>query len=337
MHRGKLLTVILLAGCIFSLKKMEAQSTQIRGFVDVYARLQDSKVSFGLGEQDLFITSELNDRFSFLGESVFKFSLGSPTTFDVSIERVILKYNFSGNHNLLIGKHHTPINYWNDTYHHGRVFFPTIDRPLLFGANIIPLHTTGISVQGHDLGNVKFGYDFMVGNGIGSSDVLDNDKHKSITAAVHIKPVDDLRLGASYYRDVISKGAVTHDGHLVNWKINQQLATGSIAYFGKKFELLTEGTLAINKSDTTYTQHSIGSYAYAGVKIGEKWVPYVRVDYLHYPAGEIFFHKDNTTAVLAGLRYHINYLAVVKLEVEHDDSNMLGKTNKLTAQIAIGF
>src|SRR5689334_9854225 len=136
MHRGKLLTIIIIIGCIFSMKKMEAQSTQIRGFVDVYSRLQDNKVSFGLGEQDLFITSELNDRFSFLGESVFKFSIGSPTTFDVSIERVVLKYNFSGNHNLLIGKHHTPINYWNDTYHHGRVFFPTIDRPLLFGANI---------------------------------------------------------------------------------------------------------------------------------------------------------------------------------------------------------
>ena len=113
----------------------------------------------------------------------------------MSIERVVIKYNFAGNHNLLIGKHHTPLNYWNDSYHHGRVFFPTIYRPLLFDAEIIPLHTTGISLQGHDLGNLKFGYDFMLGNGLGSTEVLDNDKNKSVSAAIHIKPADRLRIG----------------------------------------------------------------------------------------------------------------------------------------------
>src|SRR4029079_917110 len=126
-----------------------------------------------------------NDRLSFLGESVFKYTPSSPTEFSVSIERVVIKYNFYGNNNLLIGKHHTPLNYWNDTYHHGRLFFPTINRPLLFAAEIIPLHTTGISLQGQNLGSLKFGYDLMVGNGLGSSNVTDNDKHKSVTAAVH--------------------------------------------------------------------------------------------------------------------------------------------------------
>jgi hypothetical protein len=136
----------------------------------------------------------LHDRISFLGETVFKFTPGTPTDFSVSVERVVIKYNYYGNHNLLIGKHHTPINYWNDTYHHGRVFFPTIERPLLFAANFIPLHTTGMSAQGQNLGKLRFGYDLMVGNGLGSSDVADNDTYKSITAALHIKPVENLRL-----------------------------------------------------------------------------------------------------------------------------------------------
>ena len=102
------------------------QNTHIGGFIDALTTVQNGKVSFGFGEQDLFITSQLNDRFSFLGESVFKFTPSSPTEYSVSIERVVIKYNFAGNNNLLIGKHHTPINYWNDTYHHGRLFFPTI-------------------------------------------------------------------------------------------------------------------------------------------------------------------------------------------------------------------
>src|SRR5919112_4840702 len=188
-----------------------SQKTVIRGFVDALSSYRSGKLSFGLGEQDLFITSQLNDRISFLGESVFKFDPFSETEFSVSIERVVLKYNIKGNHNILVGKHHTPLNYWNDTYHHGRLFFPTINRPLLFSADIIPLHTTGISLQGQNLGSLKFGYDLMVGNGLSSSNVLDNDKHKSLTAAVHFKPATNLRIGASFYHDIISKGAAVHD------------------------------------------------------------------------------------------------------------------------------
>jgi hypothetical protein len=163
------------------------------------ASLQKEKVSFALGEQDLFITSELSDRFSFLGESVFRFTNTTPTKFSVSIERIVINITLREIIIFFWVNIIPPINYWNDTYHHGRVLFPTIFRPLLFDANIIPLHTTGISLQGHNLGDMKFGYDLMVGNGIGSTDVLDNDKRKSITAAVHIKPVEGLRFGFSWY------------------------------------------------------------------------------------------------------------------------------------------
>src|SRR6476659_7953831 len=211
---------------IFFTSTLFAQNTQIKGFVDALSSLEKGKVSFGFGEQDLFITSELSDRLSFLGESVFKYTPSSPTEFSVSIERVVIKYNFQGNNNIIVGKIHTPLNYWNDTYHHGRVFFPTIERPLLFAANIIPLHTTGITFQGHDLGKMKFGYDVVIGNGLGSEDVLDNDKRKSFTVAFHVKPVDNLKLGISYYNDAIARGSTVHD-RVMTWKVNQSLLSAS--------------------------------------------------------------------------------------------------------------
>jgi hypothetical protein len=335
-QKNRFLSSLLLL-TLLSSQTTWAQKTTIRGFVDALSTVENKKLSFGLGEQDLFITSELTDRISFLGESVFKFSSSSPTSFDVSIERIVIKYNLTGNHNLLIGKHHTPLNYWNDTYHHGRVFFPTIERPLLFGAEIIPLHTTGLSLQGQNLGSVKFGYDLMVGNGVGSGEIVDNDKSKSLTAAVHIKPADGLRFGLSYYNDVIAAGAKQHNGHVTNWKVNQNLYTASTAYFGKKFEFLAEGTLASNRTDTTGTKVTLASYAYAGVKIKDKLVPYIRVDNLHYEKGEIFYHTDNTTSFVGGVRYEINYLAVVKLEYQRTDSQLSGTFDKLTAQFAIGF
>ena len=48
--------------------------TQIKGFAEALATYQKDKLSFGLGEEDLFITSELSDKVSFLGESVFKYT-----------------------------------------------------------------------------------------------------------------------------------------------------------------------------------------------------------------------------------------------------------------------
>jgi hypothetical protein len=313
-----------------------SQSIQIKGFVDVTTTFDQKKVSFGFDEEDLFITAVVNDRISFLGESVFKYEPASPTEYGVSIERIIINYNIKGNHNLIMGKVHTPINYWNDTYHHGRVFFPTIERPILFAANIIPLHTVGIGVQGHDLGNLKFGYDLFVGNGLGSSEIVDNDKNKSVTLAVHIKPADKLRIGFSWYNDVISKGASVL-GKTINWQVNQHLFSLSVSRFGKKFEVLAEGTTGFNHTDTTGLKTTFATYIYAGYKIIGKWVPYVRLDNIHYQQGEIYYNKNNMTSIVAGLRYEISYLAVVKLEYQFQHSEILNNTNNVSAQFAIGF
>lgn len=324
--------------CNFFIHTAKAQQTQIRGFVDVDAAFADNKTSFSFGEQDLFITSDVSDRISFLGETVFKYSASSPTLFDVSMERVVIKINFTGNHNLLIGKHHTPVNYWNDTYHHGRVFFPTIYRPLLFSENIIPLHTTGISFSGHDLGKLKFGYDFMLGNGIGSGDVTDNDKFKSFTASVHFKPMKNLRIGGSFYNDIISKGSrKPHSNELLAQEIKQQLITGSVSFFNRKFEFLCEGTYAMNKSDSTGSASDLALYSYAGYRMFNRLVPYVRFDYLNYEANEIYYYNDNTKAFVGGIRYEINYLAVIKIEYQYTKYEKMAHSNTVSAQFAIGF
>ena len=323
-----------------------AQRTQIRGFVDALAYYQNGKVNFGLGEQDLFITSVITERLSFLGETVFKFSPESPTDFNISVERIILKYNYAGNHSVLLGKHHTPINSWNDTYHHGRVFFPTIERPLLFALGIIPLHTTGVSLQGQNLGALRFGYDAMVGNGIGSGDVVDNNPFKSVTLAVHIKPTDGMRLGASFYHDAISKGSTMHNHSggtipMALTRINQDIMTGSVSYidsiFSKKFELLVESSMVTNRSDSLGRQRAVATYAYAGLRITDKIIPYVRVDDIRFMNQEVYFMPENTQSFVGGLRYELSYLAVLKLEYQHAKSPLYTITDKVTFQIAVGF
>ncbi len=318
------------------LSELVAQDTQIMGFVAGETFYEDEQLNFGIGEQDLFITSQLNDNFSFLGETVFKFSPDSPTDFNVSVERIIVTYNYKGNHNVLYGKHHTPINYWNDSYHHGRVFFPTIARPLLFSAEIIPIHTTGIAFQGLNLGDLRFGYNLMIGNGLGSTDVADNDSNKSITASVSIKPWNAWHFGASVYRDVIVAGAEVH-GRIIPQKTNQLLYTGTVAHFGQKFELLAESTLASNEAAGSDMTYSTASYLYAGLRLNEKAVPYIRFDHLEYEAGEQFFDNQDTDSIIAGFRYEVSFLIVLKMEYQYIDREFSGSSNIINAQVAIGF
>jgi len=135
----------------------------------------------------------------------------------------------------------------------------------------------------------------------------------------------------------MSAGSKTHEGKLINWDVQQNLFSPSIAYFGNKVEVLAESTIAINHTDTTGTKQSFTGYLYAGYKIKERLVPYIRLDRLHFQEGEILFDKNNTTSIVGGIRYNINYLTVVKLEYQYEQTELEGDTNKLTFQIAIGF
>lgn len=315
-----------------------AQETRILGFVAGEMYYEDDQLNFGIGEQDLFITSQLNDNFSFLGETVFKYSPNSPTDFNVSVERIIVAYNYKGNHSVLFGKHHTPVNYWNDAYHHGRVFFPTISRPLLFNAGIIPIHTTGIAFQGLNLGSARFGYNLMIGNGIGASDVAENNDTKSITASLTAKPFGSWHFGASFYRDKIEAGTMVHGtGNTLTETTTQQLYTATAAHFGRKFELLAESTFAFNDTESTGNVNSNASYVYGGIRLNEKLIPYFRYDRLMYDEDDQYFNNFDTSSIIGGVRYEISYLIVLKMEYQYIDRDVTGSNSILNSQIAIGF
>ncbi|MFI5204013.1 MAG: hypothetical protein ACHQF2_05905 [Flavobacteriales bacterium] len=315
--------------------------TQIRGFIDINTGydFDNEKLQFSLGEQDLFITSDLTDKISFLGESVFKFSSTSSTKFAISLERAIFKFNYWGNHSFFAGKVHTALNYWNDTYHHGRLFFPTVGRPELFNQNIIPLHTTGIGFSGENLSAIKFGYTLMVGNGIGSTDISDDNFAKAVIAACHIKPIDGLRIGLSAYFDKIVGNVHDHGGGVVHVhdEITQTIYSGSIAYFKNNIEILTEGSMCTNSTDSLKNKVTNAAYFYAGYRIKNIIVPYFRFDYLDFDTGEMFFAPNKTNAYAVGIRYEMSYLTSFKLEYQYKKVGNPDFTNNIFLQVAIGF
>jgi len=230
------------------------------------------------------------------------------------------------------------------------VLFPTIFRPEMFAKGVVPLHTTGVRFQGQNLGKLRFGYDALIGNGEASTDAIDFNKMKSVMLGVNMTPIDHFRVGLTYYHDNIpAMTTLHHSTNMAKKEVDQSLYSASVSYFGNKFELLAESTVGINAYQDTLADASVSTvspmstagYLYAGYRIKQKFVPYVRADVLRFSHDEMLFPTNSQLGGLVGLRYEINYLAVVKLEyaymeTSHEDVQ-LSHTNTVNFQFAIGF
>ena len=327
--------IIYLLVCIFFSTTLTAQKprTQFNGFghIDFSADLSNEhkkQASFLVGEHDFFVSSTITDKISFLGEYVIRFNGNSATSFLPSIERSFLKFNYKNNHNIIVGKIHTPVNYWNDVYHHGRVFFPVIERPVAF-SHIVPLHTTGIQFQGQNLGDKNFGYDIVLGNGISTRDGAGGSWAPALSTAFHFKPVSGMRIGASYYySNVYNNVSGTHVGHtsaaqsdytgpLYKGDVAFHLLSGSFAYFGDKLEVLNELNWNLTKTDTLGLAKNLSNYLYLGYKLNEKTVPYIHIDYMKIAANDLYTYPYKVAQLAAGLRYEFTPYVNMKLECDY--------------------
>lgn len=307
----------------------QLKQTQFNGFGhSEYSIIhKDSTDSyFSLGEHDFFVTSNISKRVSFLGEYILRFNSKSAGGFMASIERSFIKFNYANNRSIIAGKIHTPLNYWNDVYHHGRVFFPVIDRPLAF-TYIIPLHTLGFQLQGQNIGKLGFGYDAVVGNGIASSDVFQSGLNPSLTLAMHLKPRSGMRLGLSYYYNYLKQNfSGAHVGHatapiidnnIYNGPVDFQLFCGSFAWFGKRFELLNELSFNQSRTDSLGLSNNYSGFIYAGLRLNDKNIPFLLFDYLRIGNNDLHVFPAELMKLGLGYRYEFNYLLNLKVQLEH--------------------
>jgi hypothetical protein len=304
---------------------------------------------FSLGEQDFFVTSNLSDQISFLGETVVRYDNATASKFAPSIERAQFKYDYYKNHSLIVGKMHTPVNYWNDVYHHGRLFYPTIDRPTSF-SYMIPLHSLGARAQGQNLGKLNFGYDVSATNSIASTDVFDSSLNKSITAALHIKPIEGMRIGGSYYNDYMSSNTPgAHTGHgsgnpAYKGAVNFEIACFSFAYFGEHLEVLSESAYNRNRTDSLGVAENYSQFVYAGLRFKEKHVAYGLFDFMDMSEKELHTVPINVVKLGLGYKWDILYNCVLKIQLERlesGDDHLFHNHNSIRydfrCQLAYGF
>lgn len=313
--------------------------------------------SFSVGEHTLFVNSSLNNRFSYVGEFAVRFNSAN-SSYSAGIERSLVKYDYSNNHSVIFGKVHTPLNYWNDTFHHGRLFFPVIDRPTSF-SYMVPLHTLGLQLQGQNLGAARWGYDVMIGNGIDSTDALQEGHSPAAMAAFHFKPTDGLRIGASYFYDRLENNRPgTHAGHSIapgfqrataySGPLNDHYVSVSVAWFGKETEFLNE--FCYNPTQTTAgTAHSFTNFIYAGRRLRDDWVIYGLGDYFRTADNDVHTYPFKRMKLALGVRHEFNHLLTVKVQLEQTTDHIAHlhldkvldwhatRTPGLRVQVAYGF
>jgi hypothetical protein len=336
-------SLFLLLTSVCFIKTINAQqNTKIGGFANIdYTVAEKGKNSFALGQLDNFITSDITDRISFLSEVVFEYD----EKFLLDIERVIVKYEVDNWLNIKVGKIHNPLGYWNNAYHHGTLLQPTISRPLAVKfedeGGILPIHSTAIWFSGRNISKLNFGYDLSIGNGIGqNSYVTDDNNYKSITAGVHIKPIDNLEIGISSYFDKLYKYEANLDGDSLigDTKISQ--GAFHVAYLGKKFEVISEYHYINHQTDTTkgsFGSNTHAAFVYAGYRATDKITPYIVYDKLLFDKTENYYSPNNTDKYAVGLRYELSYLANLKVEFSHQEFQFGKAKNQAQISIAIGF
>jgi hypothetical protein len=126
-------------------------SLQIRGFGDVDFQATDQKGSvsgFDLGQFVLHFASPLSQKVSYFAEVSFT---AQPNTYELNVERTIIRYDYNDYFKMSFGKYHTPIGYWNTAFHHGAWLQTTIARPQIvkFGGTFIPVHFVGLQAEGN--------------------------------------------------------------------------------------------------------------------------------------------------------------------------------------------
>lgn len=341
--------------------KPKYPSLKIDGFSDISFRYEkagddadDADNTFGLGQIDLFINSNLQERLSVLFELVFEFDDTNSTVTD--IERFQLNYTFSDLFKVNFGRFHTPVDLWNLLYHHGAWLHTPIDRPNLVAfedeGGLLPSHLIGLNFNGtHNGEALKFEYNFSVGNGRGRNpdditNVVDHNASKAFDLMLLFSPtaIEGLTFGTTTWFDRIPNAAPS----------DEELAAGLIARTGEMDELIQGGVLAYNHGhleflgefhyvyhkdrDTDISYDNYGAYALLGYRI-KKFTPYLLFDYLNFDEGDTFFAPNTVdlNGYHIGLRWDPLNFAALKLEYELRDMDGSSKVNVGTLNASFHF
>lgn len=278
--------------------------------------------SFFIDELAIYSTASYGDRLNFFTEIAFE-----QEEMEIDIERVWAGYTVNDLLILRAGKFHTALGYWNKTYHHGKQFFHTVDRPFFLAfehdGGVIPTHITGLEVEGgktFPVGRLK--YEFQLGNGpalkedervLDPNDTSDNNSSKQPVIRVSFKPSAISGLSAGLSATAYEVSTSTRRG------VDEAVYGVDIYYSGKGLEFVSEGFLFRNSDGSGNAYYVQLAYT------KDTWTPYVRFERLEIEKEDPYFADlengfDRSQTIL-GIRYDMDpVISSLKFQYRRDDS-----------------
>ena len=303
--------------------------------------------SFTLGQVNLFITSDLSERFKFLSEIVFESDENN--NFGVDVERVLLQYSQSDYLNISAGRYHTAIGYYNTAYHHSTWFQTTTGRPFLFEfedkGGPLPIHNVGVSISGRiPSGALGLHYVAEVGNGRASrsyvpplgqtanavQSYVDENAHKAFNVAIFARPdsIRGLQVGFSAYRDVLKPAAVP---------IGETILAAHAVFIQPNFELLNEALVIRHTPEGGRVFDTLGWYTQVSKRFGS-YRPYFRYQYLNAADSEPLFPDIRLRAgPSVGVRYDPADFVALKFQYDYTSLRSQQGINGLALQAGFTF
>ena len=341
------------------MERMDVSRTllRIRGFGDIALRGGTQKgetTSFALGQLDLFVTSDVSDKFKFLSEIVFETGptniygnvTGEANSFSVDIERYLLQYSHNDYFNISAGRGHTAIGYYNTAYHHSSWLQTTTGRPFLFDfedhGGILPIHMVGVSASGQiPSGSLGLHYVAEVGNGRASrtpldqepvQNAMDDQNHKAYNLAIFARPegVHGLQTGVSYYRDLL-----VPDGQP---PIDESIIAAHAVLIRPKYEFLNEAVLdrhVLRGTPTTFNTPAF--YSQVSKQFGS-YRPYLRYQYVNVANDEpVFPDVQLRHGPSAGVRFDASESVALKFQYDYTFLRDQPGVNNLALQMGFTF
>ncbi|MBZ5548764.1 MAG: hypothetical protein LAO22_12540 [Acidobacteriia bacterium] len=340
-------------------ERMDVSKTllRIRGFGDINFHGDTGKsdtTSFTLGQLNLFVTSDISEKFKFLGEIVFE---GGPESiygvtraqnnaFGVDVERYLLQYSYNDYFNVSVGRYHTAIGYYNTAYHHSTWFQTTTGRPFLFSfedqGGILPIHTVGASASGLiPSGALGLHYVAEVGNGRASrtpfldepvQNFIDEQNHKAYNLALFARPeaIRGLQAGFSVYRDVLEPSESP--------RIGETILAAHAVYIRPNFEWLNEALVVRHAPlGQSHVFQTPGFYTQISKRFGS-YRPYFRYQYVNGSDREpIFPDVGRRQGPSAGIRFDASESVALKLQYDYTTIRNQQAINALAMQVGFTF
>jgi len=317
-------------------------SFNLMGFGDIsyLSREASDPGGFAIGQAVAHLTASLDDSLRVFGE----FSMtAKDDEYKATVERMIVRYDFSDTFKLSGGRYHSPIGYWNSAFHHGAWLQTTVSRPEMakFGSKIIPIHFVGVLLEG-SLPKNKLGLSYAAGFGNGRHENIaqggdDGDINGDDAWMLQLNASPSrffgLQTGIGYYADTVSpsdRPEISEDiiSAYVTWK--KESPEFIAEYLHSTHEFVADSS-ANGNVDAWYVQ-----FAYRLAGKANQWKPYARYEFTDVDDSDPLLGDqglDYEGAIL-GVRWDFSAYAALKGEYRNEEFDNGGREDNFRLQVS---